>query len=182
MIDKLFILVLLLATTFSCRKLEQPENARATKFGGCNDIDSPLYDATIDYDNQSCRYAFIERYEISYHPEKDGSSNWDPTFFTDADLELRIKVQGSADFLFESSTKEDQAHDVPAIWAAPESIKLLNQKYEWELYDSDIGTADDFVAGGTFNPIGKADAGEIVIKDNSGGTQLKIYYELKEEI
>ena len=182
MIQKFLILCLIVFSIFSCRKLEQPEDLRATKVGGCNDIDSPLYDETIDYDNQSCRYAFTERYEISYHPEKDGSSNWDPTFYTDADLELRIKAQGSADWLFESSTKEDQAHDVPAIWAAPESIKLLNQTYEWEFYDSDIGTADDFVAGGTFNPIGKADKGEIIIKDNSGETQLKIYYELKEEI
>jgi len=171
---------LLVLNFFSCRKVEDPNNARITKAGGCSDIDSPLYNDTVDYDNQTCRYAFTERYEISYHPEKDGALNWDPITFTNADLELRIKEQGSADWLFESSTKEDQDHDVPAIWAAPESIKLLNKNYEWELYDADNGTADDFVAGGVFNPIGKANTGEIVIVE--GGTQLKVYYELKEEI
>ncbi len=176
-----FIYILIPAIiTISCRKVEDPNNARATKAGGCLDIDSPFYNDTVDYDNQSCRYAFTERYEISYHPEKDGSTNWDPVVSTNADLELRIKEQGSSDWLFESSTKEDQDHDVPAVWAAPESIKLLNKNYEWELYDADIGTADDFIAGGTFNPIGKANTGEIVIIE--GGTQLKIYYELKEEI
>lgn len=182
MIQKIFILGLLSLAFFACRKVENPEDARILKQGGCLDIDSPLYDETVDYDNQSCMYAFADRYEISYHPEKDGSSNWDPFTYTDADLVLRIKVQGSSNWIFESTTKEDQPHNQAAIWAAPKQEKLLNQAYEWELYDEDNGSSDDFVGGGVFNPIGKADKGEIVITDNSGGTQLKIYYQLKEEI
>lgn len=184
---KLILIVFTLISILSCRKIESEQNKRETKVGGCNDIDSPFYNDNIAYDDQSCTYAFTERYEISYHPEKDGGSNWDPLVYTDADLVFRIKEQGSADWLFESTTKEDQAHNVPAIWAAPESVKLLNKNYEWELHDEDNGSSDDFVAGGTFNPIGKSREGnqddkQIEITDDTGGTQLILYYTVKQEI
>ncbi|MCT4581604.1 MAG: hypothetical protein N4A35_09320 [Flavobacteriales bacterium] len=183
---KVLTLFLVLISLLACRKVEEPHLNRATKNGGCYDVDSPFYDATIDYDDQSCVYAYTERYEISYHPEEDGGSDWDFLTFTNADLILRIKEQGAADWLFESSTKEDQDHNVPAVWTAPEAIKLLNKTYEWELYDSDIGTADDFIASGTFNAIGKArngeEDGQLEVTDNNGTTQLVIYYSLKEEI
>jgi len=186
MIYRILTLSFIIISISSCRKVEDPALHRDTKKGGCYDIDSPLYDETIDYDNQSCLYAFTERYEISYHPEEDGGSDWDFLTFTNADLILRIKEQGAAEWLFESSIKEDQDHNVPAIWTAPEAIKLLNVNYEWELYDSDIGTADDFIASGTFNAIGKArngeEDGQFEVTDNNGTTQLVIYYSLKEEI
>lgn len=187
MIQKFILLLFALAAIVSCRKIEEPQNKRITKVGGCNDKDSPFFSNIIAYDNQSCTFAFIDRYEIKYHPEKDGTSNWDPIVFKEADLILRVKEQDAADWLFESTTKEDQPHNVPAIWAAPESKKLFNKTYEWELYDEDNGTADDFIASGTFNPISKAREGnqvdkEIVVTDLTGGTQLIIYYTIKEEI
>lgn len=183
---KYICISIVITTLFYCRKIEDPKLNRNIKKGGCYDIDSPMYDKSIDYDNQSCLYAFTEKYEISYHPEMDGNSNWDFGVYTDADLILRIKEQGSANWMFESSIKEDQPHNVPAVWTAPQTIKLLNKTYQWELYDSDVGTADDFVAGGTFNPIGKArngsEDGQLEVTNNSGDTQLIIYYKLKEEI
>lgn len=184
---KLILIVFILISVLSCRKVELNENKRETKIGGCNDVDSPFYSENIAYDDQSCTYAFTERYEITYHPEKDGGSDWDPFVFKAADLVFRIKEQGSADWLFESTTKEDQTHNVPAIWAAPEAVKLLNKNYEWELYDEDNGTADDFVASGVFNPIGKSREGnqddkQIEITDDTGGTQLILYYTVKQEI
>ena len=185
--QKLFLITLAFLTIISCRKVELNEDRRDTKIGGCNDLDSPFYSDSIAYDDQSCTYAYTERYEITYHPEKDGGSDWDPFVYTDADLVFRIKEQGSADWLFESTTKEDQAHNVPAIWAAPEAVKLLNKNYEWELVDEDNGTADDFVASGQFNPIGKAregnqDDGQIEVTDATGGTQLILYYTVKQEL
>lgn len=188
MILRVLTLGLVFIFVLGCRKLEDPNLNRNTKKGGCYDVDSPFYDETIDYDNQSCLYAYTSRYEISYHPEEDNGSNWDPaiTFYPKADLILRVKEQGSADWIFESSIKEDQDHNVPAIWTAPEAVKLLNTNYEWELYDSDVGSADDFIASGVFNAIGKAregqEDGQFEVTDNNGTTQLVIYYSVKEEI
>lgn len=184
MISRTLTIGLVFISLLGCRKVEDPSLNRNTKKGGCYDIDSPFYDETVDYDNQSCVYAFTERYEISYFPQYDGGSDWDFLTYTNADLILRVKEQGAADWLFESSIKEDHEYNVPAVWTAPEEVKLLNKDYEWELYDSDIGTADDFIASGVFNAIGKAregqEDGQFEVTNNSGTTKLVIYYTLKE--
>lgn len=165
--------------TFSgaCKKQDEPAAKAVVKNKGCSDIDSPLYDPEVEEDDNSCTYARVSKYEITYHPEKDGGSNWDPTFFTDADLILRIKEQGASSWSFESATIEDQEHNVPAEWTAPSPLKLLNKTYEWELVDDDNGTAADFISSGTFNPISLANEGTITTV--SGGSQLKIYYNLQ---
>lgn len=186
---KIILIAFALISIFSCRKIESDANIGANKVGGCLDQDSPFYNLNVDYDNQSCMYAFTESYEISFHPEEDDGDDWDPIVYTDADLVFRIKEQGSDEWLFVSTTKEDQPHNVPATWTSPEAIKLLNKNYEWDLYDEDNGSSDDLVASGVFNPIGKAREGnqndnQIVITNDAGlgVTQLILYYTIKEEI
>lgn len=164
----------------SCRKKEPVEDA---KIGGCLDKDSPLYNANSDFDDESCKFAYTDKYEITYHPEKDGGSNWDFALgnATRADLILRIKEQGSPNWMFQSAVIDDQPHNVPAIWTAPSKLKLYNKTYEWELYDYDATSADDFVSGGTFNAVELAASGTIITKGvNTHGdeSQLKIYYTL----
>lgn len=164
----------------SCKKDPPPED---TKIGGCSDPDSPLYNANADYDDNSCQYAFVTSYEITYHPEFDANgSDWDFLTYTDADIYLILKEEGSTTELFHSAAVQDQPHNVPATWTAPSSIKLYNKNYTFEVYDEDTGTSDDFVGSGTFNPITSASNGVITaIGTNSSGnqTQLKIYYELR---
>jgi len=161
--------------TGSCKKDPDPVD---NTVGGCTDADSPLYNGSADYDDNSCLYAYVTSYEISYHPEQDGGSDWDLFIDTDADLMLRVKEQGSGSWMFESATIDNQAHNAAATWSAPSSIKLLNKTYEWDLYDEDTGSGDDFIASGTFNPIELAASGVITTTDASGSTQLKLYYNL----
>lgn len=179
---------LLLATGIialsSCKK-EEPE-LRDEKIGGCTDQDSPMYDGTVDFDDESCVYAYVNAYEITYHPQYDESgSDWDFLTNTDADLILRIKPDGASTWMFESAEISNQPHDQPADWTAPENIKLLNQDYFWEVYDADTGSGDDFVASGTFNPIELADVNSGTITTlgtNASGnpTQLVLSFELNE--
>lgn len=169
--------VIMLST--SCKKKEPVEDA---KIGGCLNEESPLYDATADFDDESCLFAYTSSYEITYHPENDESGdNWDFLTNTDADLILRIKEQGAASWMFESAVIDNQAHNSPAVWTAPTLIRLGNRTYEWELYDSDTGSGDDFVSSGSFNAIALASDGVIITTGtNSSGneTQLKISYTL----
>lgn len=169
--------------SFSSCKKEEPE-LRDEKLGGCLDQNSPLYNAEADFDDESCRFAYVNAYEITFHPSKDeNGDDWDLWVNTDADLIFRIKPEGAANWMFESAEMTDQAHDQPATWTAPENIKLLNQNYTWELYDVDTGSGDDFVASGTFNPIALADNGEIITTGtNASGnpSQLVLTYDLDE--
>jgi len=165
----------------SCKK-EEPETVDS-KIGGCLDPDSPLYNANADFEDQSCLYAYVSAYEITFHPEEDGGSDWDFLTNTDADLILRIKEEGATNWLFESAEISNQAHNVPAVWTAPINVKLLNQNYEWELVDYDATSSDDLVATGTFNPIDLANDGEIIASGtnpNGGQSQLRITYNLDE--
>jgi hypothetical protein len=164
----------------SCKK-EEPD-PRDGKVGGCLDSESPLYNADADYDDESCKYAYTASYEISYHPENDeDGDNWDLFTNTDADLILKIREVGATNWMFESAEISNQAHNVAAVWTAPTLIKLMNKQYEWELWDADSGTGDDFVSSGTFNPIELADANNIITlgtNSASEASQLKIAYTL----
>jgi hypothetical protein len=166
---------------FSSCKKEEPE-MRDEKLGGCLNENSPLYNSAADFDDESCQFAYVNAYEITYHPANDANGDdWDFLVNTDADLILRIKPDGATSWMFESVELSDQGHNDPANWTAPENIKLLNQDYFWELYDVDGTSSDDFVASGTFNPIELADDGTIVTTGtNSSGneSQLVLTYEL----
>lgn len=163
----------------SCKKTQEPEPVAVQKVKGCTDIDSPLYNADAEESDGSCTYAKVTKYEITYYPETDGGSNWDPVVYTNADLILRIKEQGSANWIFESSVLEDQDFNVPALWTAPNHYKLLNKTYEWELVDDDNGSSNDFISSGTFNPITSADLNTNKVTDISGGSQLVIHFNLQ---
>ncbi|MCB9197061.1 MAG: hypothetical protein H6600_01260 [Flavobacteriales bacterium] len=184
---QLSLLILGLGITLmsSCKK-EEPE-LRDEKVGGCLDKDSPLYNANADFDDESCVYAYINAYQVTFHPQKDESgSDWDFLVNTDADLLLRFKVDGGTSWLFESAVIDNQPHDQAANWTAPVNIKLYNQDYYWEVYDYDGTSGDDFVASGTFNPLELADktAMTVTVIGNSNtfsnGTQLVLTFELDE--
>jgi hypothetical protein len=170
-------IAILVTSTFSCKKKEA--ELRSTKIGGCLDPNSLNYNSASDFDDESCQYAFVNQYEITYHPSKDCGSDWDLLVNTDADLILRIKVKTEATWFFESPELSNQPHNVPAVWTAPVNIKLLNTIYSWELVDYDSTSGDDLVASGEFNPMDIAEDGKvIVIGKNSCNeeTQLVLYY------
>jgi len=175
-----------LAFTTSCKKQQPEPDARDSKVGGCLDANAVNYNSKADYDDETCKYAYVDSYEITYHPEKDESgSDWDFLTYTDADLILRVKEQGATNWMFEGSSIEDQPHNSPADWTAPSSVKLLNKTYVWELYDEDNGTSDDFVSSGTFNPITSFDDSEKTVTDigtNSANddSQLVLHITLKD--
>lgn len=161
----------------SCKKIEYVDE----KFGGCYDINSPLYDVEIDYDDGSCQFAYVNAYEITQHPEKDPSgSNWDVIAIgeaTKADLKLTVGIQQTGETIFESSEKDDQTYNEAATWVSPYDLQLLNQTYNWTLNDNDV-SGEELIAKGTFNPIQLASGGEVVI-NHSNGTVLKLHYTLK---
>jgi hypothetical protein len=167
--------------TGSCKKKEA--ELRATKIGGCLDPNSLNYNASADFDDESCEYAYVEQYEITYHPQQDCGSAWDgfPTLGNaqKADLIFKIRIKGEATWLYESPEKTDQTHTVPAVWTAPVNIKLLNKTYEWVLEDYDTLNDNDLVAQGEFNPIELAANGKITTIGKNGcnnETQLVLYY------
>jgi hypothetical protein len=165
----------------ACKKKEDPTPAAPVVISGCTDIDSPYYDSEAEESDGSCTYAKVSQFEITYHPENDNGSVWDYGIgsSTNADLLLRVKVQGSPNWLFESTVASNQEHNVPAQWASPSPLKLLNTTYEWELYDEESTNADDFISSGTFNPIALADLNNKTITTVSGGSQLKIYFNIQ---
>lgn len=168
---------------FSSCKKDEPE-MRDEKIGGCLDENSPIYNSSADFDDESCVYAYVNAYEITFHPANDASGDdWDFLIDTDADIYMRIQIDGDSQWIFESSVVDNQAHNQAVSWTAPENIKLFNQDYYWEAYDSDATSGDDFIASGTFNPIELADDGTITTTGtNSSGnqTQLVLSYELAE--
>ena len=87
----------------SCKKNE-PE-MRDEKIGGCLDENSPAYNDLADFDDESCVYAYVNAYEITYHPANDASGDdWDFLLNTDADIYLKIMIDGDTEWLFESPT------------------------------------------------------------------------------
>ncbi len=179
-----FSLSIIILLFCSCKKTEVEEE---TKVGGCTDIDSPIYNPLVDFEDASCLYAYVHQYEISFYPNEDPNASWpiytwdDPISGENADLILRIWEQDNSEELFESSEMTDQPYNTPAVWTAPYNIKLLNKTYEWDLVDYDATSGNDFIASGTFNPIELADNGTITtIGHHTAGneTQLVLYYEL----
>jgi len=178
----------------ACKKAEDPNLLRSTKRGGCTDIDSPMYDTELDYDDQSCLYAYTKAYTISYYNRNNGA-DWDDYWcitsqYKPADLILRVKPIGDTDWMFESSVNEDQDYNDSTRWGATAAIKLLNQNYTFELIDEDgagnwtCDTGSDLIYTGIFNPIENAKDGVVTIKRKVGqdSIQLLIYYDLKQEL
>ena len=43
--------------------------------GGCTDINAINYNDSADFENQSCQFAIINEYEVSYYPEENPNSS-----------------------------------------------------------------------------------------------------------
>jgi hypothetical protein len=188
------ILVFSIVLSGACKKVEFDDQ----KVGGCFDTDSPIHDASIDYDDGTCQYAFVDMYEITKHPYQDPANSgqdWDLIVNTEADIILTVKYPldstynviatgdtiWGGDILFESSEKTNQTYNTAAKWTSPVNMMMLNEEYAWELYDADVD-ADDYIASGKFNPIDLASENTIITGDTNGlneVTQLKLYYTLK---
>lgn len=170
-------LALIVLGAGSCKKKEA--ELRATKIGGCLDPNSLSYNPASDFDDESCKYAFVYQYEITYHPQKDCGSDWDVLINTKADLIFKIKVKSEPTWFFESSELSNHPHNVPAVWTAPTNIKLTNTIYEWELIDYDSASGNDLVAKGEFNPMDVAADGKVIVTGKNTCnevTQLILYY------
>jgi hypothetical protein len=179
----LYLLIVLIVVA-GCKKSVIEQN---TLVGGCTDIDSPIYNSGVDFDDASCLYAYIYEYEISFYPSEDPSASWpiltwdDPISGANADLILKIWEKDNNNLIFTSSELPNQPYNTPGIWNAPENLKLYNKEYDWELVDYDGLNDNDFIASGTFNPIELAIEGEISTTGNhtaGNQSQLKIRYNL----
>ena len=58
------ILVFSIVLSGACKKVEVDDE----KVGGCFDTDSPIHNGSIDYDDGTCQYAYIDLYELTNHP------------------------------------------------------------------------------------------------------------------
>jgi len=183
----------------SCLKKEDPNLVREDKIGGCNDFDSPFYNATIDYIvEEDCKFAYTNAYEVTYYNLQENGDDWDDYWcvtanYEPADLILRIKEVDSTDWFFESTVNEDQEHNTRTKWVAPAAVRLFNKNYVYELIDEDgdsnftCDTGSDLIFTAVFNPfdnIENAEDGVITIKNKVGqdSIQIRIYYDLKADI
>jgi hypothetical protein len=177
------ILVLSIVLSGACKKVEVVDQ----KVGGCFDTDSPMNDASIDYDDGTCQYAYIDLYELTNHPDQDPANSgqdWDLIAVGDAtrpDVILTITNQLTGGILFESPETDNIAPSSTPSWSAPYQLQLFNHNYEWTLYDSDV-SGSELMAAGVFNPIELANNGTIrtgVANPLGDSTVITLSYTLK---
>ena len=185
------ILVFSIVLSGACKKVEFDDQ----KVGGCFDTDSPTHNGSIDYDDGSCQYAYINLYELTSHPAQDPDADffnleqyWDFLLIPSArpDVLLTITNQLTGDILFEGPESTNIAPNSSPSWAAPYEVQLFNQNYEWTLYDNDevLGVIGDrqLMASGVFNPIELASNGAIrtgVANAAGDSTVITLFYTLK---
>ncbi len=170
----------------SCKKDEDNDDNNSgnttTEIVGCTDYNAANFNADATTSNNSlCTYMKTTMYEITYHAEfNEDGNDWDNLINTKADLIFKIKEEGASDWLFEGDVKNNQNHNDPAQWSAPNAEVLKNKNYEWELLDDETLTGDELMASGTFNPKDLANSDNEIITTytdaNGLETQLKIYY------
>lgn len=168
--------------TVSCKKKGGEEEV---KTGGCTDTDSPFYKSGMDFDDGSCKYAYVTQVEVLGFPEKDGGSNWDAFAIgneTKADIYFQFKPTSAASYTdyFSSRSNEisnavfDQTH----TWTSANQFKLTSENWYWEMLDKDGALAgdDDMVASGTLNPIGaiNTSASTLTLTSNDGLTRIRL--------
>lgn len=179
------IMVFSIVLSGACKKVEVIDE----KVGGCFDTDSPIHDASIDYDNGTCQYAYIDLYELTNHPDQDPANSgvdWDFNVlgepYTRPDVLLTITNQLTGEVLFQSPEFDDIAPASTPSWSAPYQQQLFNHNYEWTLYDADDLDGDDLMASGVFNPIESANNGTIQFGDVNAlqdSTVITMFYTLK---
>lgn len=170
----------ILLITASCRKKE-PIVIENTKIGGCIDVDSPLNNTEFDFDNGSCKYAYVNEIQLLGFPEKDDGSSWD-SFGGRADVYIKFKPVSSVSYTgffdVESNEVENARHNEIHTWAVPAFFKLTGEEWTWAVYDKDgtFGGSDDEIASGTVNPIEIFDIqnNSVILSSTNGETQIKV--------
>ena len=161
----------------SCKKEE--ENSGET--GGCMDVNSPNYSSTATYNNGTCEFLYVTNYEVTNFED----IIWDPLaidVYRNADLYIKVKRQSSSSWEFYSNTIDNADPNTVQIWSDPNQLPLLNETYEWELFDEDTPPldTDDEMASGSFNPVTSGNNGEVVSESSDGLTTVTIRYSLHE--
>tara|TARA_Y100001954_G_scaffold193902_1_gene209197 strand:+ start:345 stop:884 length:540 start_codon:yes stop_codon:yes gene_type:complete len=161
----------------ACKKKDESLQKR-----GCIDINSPFYDSTAEDDDGSCLYIYAVELEITDFPSKDANgSNWDIVpGTTKPDLLLTLKKEDSSTTNFTSSVLNNSSVADDNIWTTPEPILMLNEGWEWELWDDDVD-ANDLMAQGSFNPIIEYGQESILLTSNDEKTKLTLSFILSEK-
>lgn len=167
-------LVLGLAATSCKKKQEEPE-----KVGGCTDKDSPYYNSDLDFDDGSCKYAYVTEVKVINFPEKNNGSSWDAIINTKADIYFKIKpyVEMNYDNYFSSEGNEisNAIHNDTNSWTSGTQFKLTNADWYYELADDDNTSPDDIIASGTFNPLSSISTSSGICSINHpNGTQIRL--------
>lgn len=173
---KKIILPLLAFSLFAtaCKKKDGEEE----KIGGCTDKDSPFYEKGLDFDDGTCKYAFVTEVEVHNFPELDNGSSWDwPS--GKADIYFKLKPVSASDytnyFTSESNDIGNATHNDVNEWTSATQFQLTNEDWYWELMDKDDTSADDVIATGTFNPLSSISTSTGVCSINHpNGTQIKL--------
>ncbi len=182
-----YYIIILTISFVGCKK-EIFDSSNNT--GGCTDLNAINYSNNVDFEDNSCQYAYINQYEVSYYPENNPNSSipfvnsWDiPGTGADADLLLKVKFKDSSNYLFSSPILDDQSPNSAAYWTAPVEFKLLNMDYKWELYDNDVTNSNEFIDSGSFNPVEIASNFKITVYGKNppvNRTQLVLHYQLSD--
>lgn len=181
---KVILFAVVLGLGFSsCRKKGADEEV---KIGGCTDIDSPTYKKSLDFDDGSCKYAFVTEVEVLNFPAKNNGSGWDD-FGGKPDVYFKLKPVSETSYdNFFNSFDEKKGNASPGDdirWNAANQFQLTYEDWYWELMDDDnfIGGSDDRIASGIINPILKANKSEnwVIVTSTNGETQIKVKYILQ---
>ena len=177
------ILVFSIVLSGACKKVEVVDE----KVGGCFDTDSPMHNGSVDYDDGTCQYAFVNSFELTKHAsKKSNGDDWDFDLFQTniirPDVVLTLTNQLTSETLLQSTEIEDIDPGSAPSWSAPYEVQLFNQNYEWTLYDNDLLGSSELMAYGVFNPIELANNGVIrtgVANAADDSTVITLVYTLK---
>lgn len=134
---------------------------------GCTDINADNYDSSAEKSG-TCYF----RYGKTVSVLTPSSVNYDPL---DApDLYIRFAKSASAQWDFKTPVV-DNSYSLTANFNS--EFLFTNEKWEYEVYDTDTFDSDDLVCSGSFNPLKDGADGKIVINDN--GVQIQFPYTVK---
>ena len=178
----LFILLSVLIAS-GCKK---DKNKEPEKIGGCSDPDSPFYKAGLDFDDSSCKFAFVSEVEILSFPATANGSSWDYNIgYTKPDIYMKIKNSNQTSYVFDASANnyEDCSAGDQITWTAGNQFKLTNSTWKWEMWDADGVDADDKMGEGNFTPLSIIDTDNnwVIIDANGGEFRIKLHLQIRAE-